>query len=139
MQFRDFDAEQSAAPKGEPIEFKLGGVRFRCVDPAPVGSLLTLAQHADGRNPFGQVKAMATFLRAWVVPEQRDAWDEAICYVTDPTVIERLVDWLVESATARPTTPPSNSPGSPATDGGNSTAAAPSPGLTPWPSPLPVS
>lgn len=109
--FRDFDAEMAEAAH-LPVRFKLGGQVFTCVNPLPIGATVVFTRHAlllsdsQTAEPLEMAKQaarLANTLWSFVVPEQHEALDEAFSKVSDPTVLEKIIEYCITSATGRPT------------------------------------
>lgn len=118
--FRDFDAELQEAT-GDPIRFKLGGKVFTCVHPAPVGSLVVLARHLGGSDQ-DQMQGVAKLLYGWIEPAQHADWEEVLMRLSDVTVLEKVVEHLIQEATKRPLSEQSSSPASSVATGPSLTA-----------------
>lgn len=125
--FRDFDPDRLArlAAGPDPIEFGLGGRRFRCLPVPPPGAVQMLADLPDlpARDDPGYLSAIlatgrsvAQFVRATLIPPHRDVWDDVMLneFVDDETLVE-LLDWLADRyrdvlqsalSTAPPEAPP---------------------------------
>jgi hypothetical protein len=101
--FRDFDAEQSES-ESIPISFKLGGEEFHVITPVPVGMVLVAAKNALTRpdDPVSQA-AQATMLWSFVVPEEHDTLDKAVSKITDPSLIQKIFEYILTAAASRPT------------------------------------
>ena len=102
--FRDCDAEQ-AEVTGVPITFKLGGTVFTCVDPPPVGGLVVMGKYLN-EDPLKQLAGVYKMLETWIVPEQHGDLESALMKVSDPEFVDKLIAYLVEAATGRPTSAP---------------------------------
>lgn len=102
--FRDFDAEQ-AEVEGDPITFKLGGFMLTCVQPPPVGGLIVMGKYLD-KDPAAQMAGAYRMLESWIIPEQHEDLEKALMKVSDPDFMEKLLEFLVEAATGRPTSAP---------------------------------
>ncbi len=110
--FRDFDAEMREV-SGDPIQFKLGGTIFTCVNPVPVGATVVMARHAvemmqaaadpSSMSPEQQLafRRQSNLLWDWVVPECHDDLDAAISGLSDPVVINNIIEYIVTTATGR--------------------------------------
>lgn len=99
--FRDFDAEMEEVT-GEAITFKLSGTVFRCVHPLPIGNMLVMARRITSADIQQQAGAISGALWGWVVPEQHAEFDEAVAKVTSMKQLERLMEFISEQATGRP-------------------------------------
>lgn len=101
--FKDFDEIDAAEAEAqqEPPEFKLGGVRFKCVAAPKATSVAKLSKAGEG-----DVTALLDYLRSLVVAEQREEFDAVLDSDEVIIKIERLADlvtWLAEEYTGRPT------------------------------------
>lgn len=108
--FRDFDAEL-AEVRGDPIQYKLGGVIFRCINPVPVGLTIVMTRKmlgADVMNPQTsadmQIAAQSqNLLWQFTDPSQHDELDTAVGNLQDPSIIQKVIEYIVTQATGRPT------------------------------------
>lgn len=102
--FRDFDAEIAEAPEGSPVSFKLGGTTFRCINPMPLGQIMVLAKNAlNNPNSMENQAKQANLLWSFVEPEQHAELDTAISGLRDLTILTKIFEHIVTSATGRPT------------------------------------
>jgi hypothetical protein len=108
VSFKDFDADVREA-EGEPITFKLAGSTFTCVHPIPIGISMAMAG-AMTKDELTQMNVVARSLKALIVEEQHDQWDQALMRVTSIEVLKDLVAWIVGEATNRPSVAPGGSP-----------------------------
>lgn len=99
--FHDFDAEM-AEVSGEPVQFKLGGFVFTCVNPIPIGLFVVLAHKLQSATQEAQATATLNALWSCIVPEQHDLFDEAVSGLSDPGVLEKIMEYIGSSATGRP-------------------------------------
>lgn len=110
--FRDFDAEMREA-SGDPVQFKLGGTIFTCINPVPIGATVVMSRHAvdlmsAAVNPANMTPQQQTAMRRqtnllwdWVVPEEHEALDTAVAGVVDPSIISSVIEYIVTEATGR--------------------------------------
>lgn len=110
--FRDFDAEMREV-SGDPIQFKLGGKIFTCVNPVPIGATVVMSRHAvemmqaaadpSSMSPEQQLtlRRQTNLLWDWVVPECHDDLDTAISGLSDPIVVNNIIEYIVTTATGR--------------------------------------
>lgn len=122
---RDFGAAQREE-RGEPVRFRLRGRDFTCLDPVPVGvAIAVAASSADG--DIEQMSMLGRALRSILVEGDRPTWDATLLEVSDPSVLWRILSWVVVESTGRPTQEPGTSPGSSSPIGPDSTAGLPAP------------
>lgn len=124
---RDFGAAQREA-RGEPVRFRLRDRDFTCLDPVPVGVAVAVAStSADG--DIEQMSMLGRALRSILVEQDRPKWDAALLEVSDPSVLWRILSWVVVESTGRPTKELGSSPGSSSPTGPGSTDDLPAPSL----------
>lgn len=116
MPHRDFDAARAERVRDQdPVEFTLGGQRFRCVVEPTVGDALALADAPEPeQNETAAVRAILAFVGALVVPEDRKRWSRMLAKqrpgrrnrhpVSAGEVVE-LGAWLAMQYTGRPFSP----------------------------------
>ena len=88
---------------GEPISFQLNGVVFHCVNPIPVGAMIVMLRHVGEDSSVDQNAQMVKLLWSWIDPAQHTQFDEAMSKVSDPSLFEKLVEFIVVEAGGRPT------------------------------------
>lgn len=120
MPHRDFDAARAERVRGaDPVEFTLGGERFRCVVEPSIGDALALADAPEPeQNETAAVRAILAFVGALVVPEDRRKWRRMLARqrpgrrnrhpVSAGEVVE-LGAWLAVEYSGRPSRPSSGS------------------------------
>lgn len=116
MPRRRFDI--AATPGGEPVEFEVAGVEFRCLPTLPARASVSLAT-----MPSATLASIGFISDCLETDADVQAFNDLL-NARDVTVtgaaLGDIVEWLTEVYTARPTGPPSDSAGAPRSDGGAS-------------------
>ena len=106
--YRDFDAALREQ-RHEPIRFRLGGEDFAAAPRLPIGILM--AAVTEGLQGAEQ---LIGFVRSVLTDDEgRARWDALVQRrdtEVDLATVNDVVDWLVETYTARPTKRPSGLP-----------------------------
>lgn len=105
---RDFDAAATPDPSAEPITFTLAGRQFTRRTELPLGALVA-AGRAVRLAPMEQFVALVEVVRSWIIPAERDAFDDALLEIDNFGVLADIVAWLMEQSTGRPTPASSSS------------------------------
>lgn len=113
--YRDFDAAR-AEHAAEPLTFRLAGRDFTTLPVIPAAVLLDLAAHS-GQEVNGEAfHLFGECIRSLVVPEQRDAMNEALHEIGVDEMFA-VVHWVMEELTGRPLDSAASSPDSPSKPG----------------------
>ena len=102
MAFKTFEADL-ATEDGEPIQFQLAGHTFTRRAVLPLGALVMLARARRTDGTLEQLAALDEVIRAWLIPEDLDAWDEVLVTITKLSVLDEVITYMLEATTGRPT------------------------------------
>lgn len=122
-------APESIVEGALPITFKLDDVTITAYPPKAGQMALMLSSMSDGREPTEMIAAVVDFLDGILDEEGRAEYRRRLLKRDDPfdfDTVQEIVEGLISTWTARPTTPPSVSSSSQPSGGPRSTAKRPS-------------
>jgi hypothetical protein len=101
--FKEIDEDTRAIERPQ-IVYGLSGRKLRCVNPVPTGMMIQGLRHAlrNGQDDITLTDSI-DILEKWTVPEDHEAFNEAIDWVQDYDDISRAIHWILGQAAARPT------------------------------------
>lgn len=109
VRHKDFGAPVNS---DEPITFTLYGKVFRCVPAIQGRTLLRFISVSSGENAAESAGAILDFFDTAVVPEDLDMFREmtsSLSTVVPLETLAKVMEWMVEEYSGRPTPPPSPS------------------------------
>lgn len=119
---RDFDAERAERARDrEPDTFTLGGQTWQLRNGIAFGDVVAIALANQQGDEMAAISASRDLIINSVVPDQREEFAEVVDDLDMESVLD-LTRWVVETISARPTSPPSDSPGGRKASGARSTS-----------------
>lgn len=119
---RDFDAERAErARAAEPITLKLADRVWTLRNGVPFGNVVAIALANKNQDEMAAISASRDLIVSAVVDDQVADFTEVVDRLDTDTVLD-LTRWIVEASSARPTPPPSDSPGGRESNGEGSTS-----------------
>jgi len=107
--FKDFGAA-GGDPNAEPITFRLHNEDFTCRPEIPGKTVLNLvARSSDENNPGAAANVVTDFFKTVLVTESRERFDaltEDPDRIVTMETLSKIIEWLVEQYTDRPTERP---------------------------------